>query len=151
MTIKSGNRTNNNSNNNSNNTSTGNTNAGATIQNKTVNNNTNNNNTGNSTPPKVWQEAEYKTVHNPVETKKVWVVDQESYTYEEPVYESDSVYICNDCNLALVIGSEGYGMSYLVQKNCDYLVKIPMCGHVNSLNASVSAGIMISALKNQSK
>lgn len=99
MTIKSGNRTNNNSNNNSNNTSTGNTNAGATIQNKTVNNNTNNN-TGNSTPPKVWQEAEYKTVHNPVETKKVWVVDQESYTYEEPVYESDSVYICNDCNLA---------------------------------------------------
>ena len=100
MTIKSGNRTNNNSNNNSNNTSTGNTNAGVTIQNKTVNNNTNNNNTGNSTPPKVWQEAEYKTVHNPVETKKVWVVDQESYTYEEPVYESDSVYICNDCNLA---------------------------------------------------
>ena len=35
--------------------------------------------------------------------------------------------------------------------NCDYLVKIPMVGHVNSLNASVSAGIMISALVNQSE
>ena len=57
----------------------------------------------------------------------------------------------NDCNLALVIGSEGYGISQLVAKNCDYLIKIPMVGHVNTLNASVSAGIMISALMNQSE
>ena len=34
-------------------------------------------------------------------------------------------------------------MSNLVQKNCDYLVKIPMYGVTNSLNASVAAGIMI--------
>ena len=59
--------------------------------------------------------------------------------------------IKNDRNLALVIGSEGYGISSLVAKNCDYLVKIPMTGHVNSLNASVSAGIMIYALMNQSE
>lgn len=59
--------------------------------------------------------------------------------------------IKNDRNLALVIGSEGYGISNLVSKNCDYLVKIPMSGHVNSLNASVSAGIMIYALMNQSE
>lgn len=59
--------------------------------------------------------------------------------------------IKNDRNLALVIGSEGYGISNLVAKNCDYLVKIPMTGHVNSLNASVSAGIMIYALMNQSE
>ena len=59
--------------------------------------------------------------------------------------------IKNDRNLALVIGSEGYGISSLVAKNCDYLVKIPMVGHVNSLNASVSAGIMIYALMNQSE
>ena len=65
---------------------------------------------------------------------------------------TQSVYdVKNDCNLALVIGSEGYGISQLVAKNCDYLIKIPMSGHVNSLNASVSAGIMISALVNQSK
>ena len=59
--------------------------------------------------------------------------------------------IKNDRNFALVIGSEGYGISNLVAKNCDYLVKIPMTGHVNSLNASVSAGIMIYALMNQSE
>ena len=59
--------------------------------------------------------------------------------------------IKNDRNLALVIGSEGYGISNLVSKNCDYLVKIPMTGHVNSLNASVSAGIMIYALMCQSE
>ena len=59
--------------------------------------------------------------------------------------------IKNDRNLALVIGSEGYGISSLVAKNCDYLVKIPMTGHVNSLNASVSAGIMIYALMTQSE
>ena len=59
--------------------------------------------------------------------------------------------IKNDRNLALVIGSEGYGISNLVSKNCDFLVKIPMVGHVNSLNASVSAGIMIYALMNQSE
>ena len=65
---------------------------------------------------------------------------------------TQSVYdVKNDCNLALVIGSEGYGISPLVAKNCDYLIKIPMSGHVNSLNASVSAGIMISALVNQSE
>ena len=57
----------------------------------------------------------------------------------------------NDRNLALVIGSEGYGISNLVAKNCDFLVKIPMTGHVNSLNASVSAGIMIYALISQSE
>ena len=59
--------------------------------------------------------------------------------------------IKNDRNLALVIGSEGYGISNLVAKNCDFIVKIPMVGHVNSLNASVSAGIMIYALMNQSE
>lgn len=100
-TIVGGNQNNNNSNNNTN-TSTGNTNTGATTQNKPVNNNTTNNtttnnNTGNSTPSKVWHEAEYKTVHHPAETKKVWVVDQEGYTYEEPVYETHGVTICNGC------------------------------------------------------
>lgn len=45
--------------------------------------------------------------------------------------------------LAIVIGSEGFGMNRLVKKNCDFLVKIPMKGKVTSLNASVSAGIVI--------
>lgn len=44
--------------------------------------------------------------------------------------------------VALVIGSEGFGMSRLVEENCDILVKIPMKGKITSLNASVSAGIV---------
>lgn len=46
-------------------------------------------------------------------------------------------------SLAVVIGSEGFGMSRLVKENCDFLVKIPMKGKITSLNASVSAGIVI--------
>ena len=45
--------------------------------------------------------------------------------------------------IGIVIGNEGQGMSEKVRKNCDFLVKIPMKGKVTSLNASVSAGIVI--------
>lgn len=45
--------------------------------------------------------------------------------------------------LGIVIGNEGKGMSELVKKNCDFLVKIPVLGNVQSLNASVSTGIII--------
>ena len=45
--------------------------------------------------------------------------------------------------LAIVIGSEGFGMSRLVKENCDFLIKIPMKGRITSLNASVSAGIVV--------
>ena len=45
--------------------------------------------------------------------------------------------------LAIIIGSEGFGMSKLVKENADILIKIPMKGQITSLNASVSAGIVI--------
>ena len=45
--------------------------------------------------------------------------------------------------IGIVIGNEGSGMSRLVKENCDFLVKIPMKGKVTSLNASVSAGIIM--------
>lgn len=44
---------------------------------------------------------------------------------------------------ALVIGSEGRGISRLVREKCDHLVKIPMAGKVNSLNASVASAILM--------
>lgn len=44
---------------------------------------------------------------------------------------------------ALIIGNEGKGMSPLTKKKCDKLVKIPMIGKINSLNASVAGGIMM--------
>lgn len=43
----------------------------------------------------------------------------------------------------LVIGSEGFGISKLIQKKCDFMVKLPMLGRINSLNASVAAGIFM--------
>ena len=44
---------------------------------------------------------------------------------------------------AIVIGSEGEGMSRLVQKNCDVTVHIPMAGRITSLNASAAASILL--------
>ena len=67
----------------------------------------------------------------------VWVcgtdMDASKYYYQES-YKGP---------IAIVIGSEGFGMSRLVKENCDFLVKIPMKGKITSLNASVSAGIVM--------
>jgi 23S rRNA (guanosine2251-2'-O)-methyltransferase len=45
--------------------------------------------------------------------------------------------------LALVIGGEGRGLGRLVKEHCDFLVRIPMQGHVNSLNASVACSLVL--------
>ena len=66
-----------------------------------------------------------------------WIVSSEGtakMSYQQVDYER---------KLAIVVGSEGFGISKLVLKNSDYVVKIPMGGHVNSLNASVAAGLML--------
>ncbi len=58
---------------------------------------------------------------------------------------ADTLYYNQDLRgpLAIIIGSEGFGMSKLVRENSDILIKIPMKGNITSLNASVSAGIVI--------
>ncbi|MCI1576595.1 MAG: 23S rRNA (guanosine(2251)-2'-O)-methyltransferase RlmB [Weizmannia coagulans] len=48
-----------------------------------------------------------------------------------------------DLPLGLVIGSEGRGMSRIVKEACDFLIRLPMAGHVTSLNASVAAGLLM--------
>ena len=68
--------------------------------------------------------------------------------------ETNKMYYDEDLtgNIAIVIGSEGFGMSKLVKENCDFLIKIPMKGKITSLNASVSAGIvMYEAVKQRIK
>lgn len=67
----------------------------------------------------------------------VWIIgtDMKTKTY---YYNQDM-----SGPIALVIGSEGFGISRLVKENCDLLIKIPMKGKITSLNASVSAGIVI--------
>ena len=66
--------------------------------------------------------------------------------------DTNTIYTKQDYKvpIAIVIGSEGFGMSRLVKENCDFLVKIPMKGKITSLNASVSAGIiMYEVVKNR--
>ena len=53
--------------------------------------------------------------------------------------------------IGIVIGNEGNGISEKVKKNCDFLVKIPMKGKVTSLNAAVSAGIIVYEVVKQKK
>lgn len=48
--------------------------------------------------------------------------------------------------VAIVIGSEGEGISDLVKKNCDEIIAIPMAGKINSLNASVATAIILSKI-----
>lgn len=54
----------------------------------------------------------------------------------------------NNTPILLVTGSEGFGISRLVLKNCDLVLKIPMLGKVNCLNASVACGIALYAIRN---
>ena len=48
--------------------------------------------------------------------------------------------------VCLVIGNEGHGMSKIIRDNCDFIASIPMIGKINSLNASVSCGIVLSRI-----
>lgn len=45
-------------------------------------------------------------------------------------------------SIGLVIGNEGEGVSRLVKEKCDYIAAIPMKGNIDSLNASVAAGVL---------
>ena len=55
-----------------------------------------------------------------------------------PYYDTDWKGAC-----AIVLGSEGFGISRLVKEKCDFIVSLPMKGKINSLNASVAAGILM--------
>lgn len=66
----------------------------------------------------------------------IWVYGADMHG--EDIYSTDLT-----GNVAVVVGSEGSGISRLIKEKCDFLVKIPMFGKINSLNASVAAGIMM--------
>lgn len=58
--------------------------------------------------------------------------------------DGESVYGCDISGpCALVIGSEGRGIGRLIREKCDFLISLPLLGQINSLNASVAAGIMM--------
>ena len=57
--------------------------------------------------------------------------------------DGELMYKCNlKGSIGLVIGNEGSGVSRLVREKCDYIVSIPMKGDIDSLNASVAAGVL---------
>ena len=69
--------------------------------------------------------------------KNVWMVgldERSPKNYDEIDYNMDC---------ALVLGAEGKGLHEHVREHCDFLVKIPMLGHVPSLNVSVAAGVVM--------
>lgn len=68
--------------------------------------------------------------------KNIWIYGAEMSG--KPYYDTDFSGAC-----ALVIGSEGFGISRLLKEKCDFLVSLPMKGKVGSLNASVAAGILM--------
>lgn len=74
---------------------------------------------------------------NTLKENDVWICGTDMNT-DKYYYDEDFT-----GGIGIVIGSEGYGMSRLVKENCDFLVKIPMKGKITSLNASVSAGIVM--------
>lgn len=90
--------------------------------------------------------AMVSNLNNAIQTLKdcgFWIVSSDGSgesNYDDINYDFPTV---------LIIGSEGKGISNLVLRNSDYIVKIPMSGQVNSLNASVAAGILMSEINRQ--
>ncbi len=74
-----------------------------------------------------------------LKSKGVWIVGLDHQATQN--YDSDKI----DYNgpIAVVVGNEGEGLTRIVAQQCDYLVKIPMKGPVDSLNASVSAALIL--------
>jgi 23S rRNA (guanosine2251-2'-O)-methyltransferase len=86
---------------------------------------------------KIAKVTNLNTVIDELKEKGIWIygadIAGESYCFEIDFKGA----------LALVIGSEGRGISKLTKNKCDVLAKIPMVGNINSLNASVAGGIMM--------
>ena len=77
-----------------------------------------------------------ETIKN-LKQKELWIIgtdmDAKTFYYNQDLKGA----------IGIVIGNEGHGISRLVKENCDVLIKIPMKGKISSLNASVSAGIIM--------
>ena len=89
--------------------------------------------------------AQVSNISNAIQKLKdngywVYAADGSGKTsYQDVKYDGPTV---------LIVGSEGRGISKLVLDNSDVIIKIPMQGHVNSLNVSVATGILLSRIRN---
>jgi 23S rRNA (guanosine2251-2'-O)-methyltransferase len=78
-----------------------------------------------------------------IKERGIWVVGTEGEA-QQSLYQADL-----DRPLALVLGAEGSGMRRLTRERCDFVVRIPMAGHVESLNVSVAAGVTLFEARRQ--
>ena len=78
-----------------------------------------------------------------VKEQGIWVVGTEGEA-EQTLYTADL-----NRPLALILGAEGSGMRRLTRERCDFVVRIPMAGHVESLNVSVAAGVALFEARRQ--
>lgn len=74
--------------------------------------------------------------------KHVWVAGLDAAPETPPLAKARL-----DGALAVVVGSEGEGLSRLTREKCDFLVRLPMFGHVESLNAAVAGSIVLYAAR----
>lgn len=73
-----------------------------------------------------------------------WLKEQNVWIMGAAGEATETVYQMKlDMPLAIVMGTEGSGMRHLTRQQCDFLVKIPMIGQVESLNVSVAAGVLL--------
>lgn len=90
--------------------------------------------------------AKITSVQRTIETlkrKNFWIIGTSNKAerfYTERIY---------DAPIVVVFGNEGKGLSNAVIKNCDFLVKIPMYGYIESLNVSVATGVVLFEIRRQ--
>ena len=91
---------------------------------------------------KIAQVTNLKNTINYLKDKGFWIVgtDMDGTNYQKIDYKG---------KMAIVTGSEGFGMSRIVKEACDFIATIPMKGSINSLNASVATALVVYEAVNQ--
>lgn len=70
--------------------------------------------------------------------KNFWIVGADLNEKAQPLYQADLT-----GSIVLVVGNEGKGLSRLTKEHCDFFVKIPMLGNIQSLNVSVATSVIL--------
>jgi len=86
---------------------------------------------------KICKVTNLNTIIEKLKKENIWIYGADM-TGEDYCFDVDF-----NSSIALIIGSEGKGISKLTKQKCDKLVKIPMMGNISSLNASVAAGMLM--------